>query len=108
MVFELLLNLIGSLLLYSELILTLICLLWHIRAAHIVLIYLLWYIRQIRQQTVQSNAVTFAYGSSACGCSDDLSTLLPRLKPRKPYSDVQVISAIFYLFVYDSRLAVQF
>ena len=51
---------------------TLICLLWHIRAAHIVLIYLLWYIRRIRQQTVQSNALTFAYGSSACGCSDDL------------------------------------
>ena len=51
---------------------TLICLLWHIRAAHIVLIYLLWYIRRIRQQTVQSNSLTFAYGSSSCGCSDDL------------------------------------
>ena len=37
-----------------------------------VLIYLLWYIRRIRQQTVQSDALTFAYGSSACGCSDDL------------------------------------
>ena len=72
------------------------------------LIYLLWYIRRIRQQTVQSNALTFAYGSSACGCSDDLSTLLPCLKSRKPYSDVQVISAIFYLFAYDSRLAGQF
>ena len=85
-----------------------ICLLWHIRAAHIVLIYLLWYIRRIRQQTVQSDALTFAYSSSVGGCSDDLSTLLPRLKPRTPYSDVQVISAIFYLFVYDSRLAGQF
>ena len=57
---------------------------------------------------MQSDALTFAYSSSVGGCSDDLSTLLPRLKPRTPYSDVQVISAIFYLFVYDSRLAGQF
>ena len=47
MVYKLSLNLIGSLLLYSE----------HMRTAHIVLIYLLWHIRRIRQQTVQ-------YGSS--------------------------------------------
>ena len=61
------------------------------------------------------DALTFAYGSSACGCSDDLravrfdhfyATSTP--ETRKPCSDVQVISAIFYLFVYDSRLAGQF
>ena len=46
---------------------TLICLLWHIRAAHIVLIYLLLHIRRIHQQTVQSNAWTFTYGSSPVG-----------------------------------------
>ena len=26
----------------------------------------------VRQQTVQSNALTFTYGSSPCGCSGDL------------------------------------
>ena len=72
MVYKLLLNLIGSLLLYSEFNISLICFLWHIRATHIVLIYLLWYIRRIRQQTVQSNASAYGTSSLPCGCSDDL------------------------------------
>ena len=70
MVYELLLNLIGSLLLYSEFILHRFA--FYGIFEQLILIYLLWYIRRIRQQTVQSNALTFAYGSSACGCSDDL------------------------------------
>ena len=117
MVYKLLLNLIDLLLLYSEFIshwfafsgtfeqfilywvhITLICLLWHIRAVHIVLIYLLWHIRRIRQQTVRSNAWTFTYGSSPVVIwgSQVQPLCLEAWNDVKSHSDAQVISAILY------------
>ena len=67
--------------------------------------------RIIRQQTVQSNALTFICGSSPCGCISDLRAawfnhfLLLSLKRRKIN---KLFLPSFISFVYDLRLAAQF